>query len=139
MGKQTAIALTEKDEELFLEFLHSTAPISIYRTKARFAEDIRIDRFPPRGQDEWQYLISNENFLCDPSFVRFAMIRQSFKVESGITSAMQVQRLLSSIAATDLAMRILMDVCIGLNFLLRLRFVTTWICLTSGTRRLLSG
>ena len=78
-------------------------------------------------------------FYGDPSFVRFAMIRQSFKVESGITSAMQVQRLLSSIAATDLAMRILMDVCIGLNLLLLLHFVTTWIRLTSGTRRSLSG
>ena len=66
MGKQTAIALTEKDEELFLEFLHSTAPISIYRTTAHFAEDIRINMFPPRGQDEWRYLISNENFLWRP-------------------------------------------------------------------------
>ena len=66
MGKQTAIALTEKDEELFLDFLHSTAPICIYRTKARFAKDIRVDRFQPRGQHEWQYLISSENFPWHP-------------------------------------------------------------------------
>ena len=72
-------------------------------------------------------------FYGDPSFVRFAMTRQSCKVESGITSAMQVQRLLSSIAATDLVMRILKDVCIGLNFLLLPHFVMTLVRLTFGT------
>jgi len=70
MGKQTAIALTEKDESLFLDFLRSTAPIRIYRTTAPSEDLLEIDAFPPRGPEEWMYLISNANFPWSPELDR---------------------------------------------------------------------
>lgn len=70
MGKQTLIALTEKDEAMFLEFLQSTAPIRIFRAFASSPELLEIQNLPPRSSNEWQFLISNENFPWEPTLGR---------------------------------------------------------------------
>ncbi|QYF94888.1 hypothetical protein KY495_06815 [Massilia sp. PAMC28688] len=66
MGKQTAIALTEKDESLFLDFLRASASIEIYRTTAPSDDLLKIDQFPQRGANEWCYLIANTSFHWVP-------------------------------------------------------------------------
>ena len=62
MGRQTLVAMTDRDEETFLTFLRSTADFQLLESKAPTKEAIWVDRFAPREQGHWQYYIWNKAF-----------------------------------------------------------------------------
>jgi hypothetical protein len=66
MGRQTAVALSEEDEEAFLAFLRADADIRIYRRAASSPELLVVPVFPPRGPGEWVYHLWNTAFTWEP-------------------------------------------------------------------------
>ena len=68
MGKQTAVAMTEKDEDIFLQFLRSLSEIRLLQSSAPTQETIWIDHFSPREQGFWKYYIWNTSFPWQPQF-----------------------------------------------------------------------
>jgi hypothetical protein len=62
MGKQTAVAMTDKDEDLFLAFLHDTGDIQLFESHAPSPAQIRVTGFAPRQEGHWQYYIWNKAF-----------------------------------------------------------------------------
>lgn len=68
MGKQTAVAMTEKDEEAFLCFVRGTAEVKLLRLSAPSPDEIWVDEFMPRQNGHWQYFIWNTCFRWKPKF-----------------------------------------------------------------------
>lgn len=70
MGKQTAAAMTDEDEMLFLEFLRGLSDIKLLESSAPTEEAIWVDHFLPREQGHRQYYIWNTTFPWKPEFGR---------------------------------------------------------------------
>jgi hypothetical protein len=66
MGRQIAVAMTEKDERAFLAFLRSTADIQLMGTRAATPALLAIDEFPTPGSGAWQFVIWNKAFAWTP-------------------------------------------------------------------------
>ena len=67
MGRQTAVALSEEDENNFLGFLRADADIRIYQWAASTTELLVVPRFPPRGPSE-SYRLWNTAFPWEPEY-----------------------------------------------------------------------
>jgi hypothetical protein len=70
MGKQTAVAMTDKDEEEFLAFLHTTGKIQLFEDFAPTQEGIWVSKFAARTEGHWGYDIWNKAFKWKPSYAR---------------------------------------------------------------------
>lgn len=68
MGRQTSVAMTDKDEEAFITFLRSSADIQFLEDFAPTIESIWVDSFSPREQGHWTYYIWNTVFGWIPEF-----------------------------------------------------------------------
>jgi len=68
MGRQIGIAMTERDEEEFLEFLLSSANIQLIMTFSDTERDLFIDKFPNRNTSEEsiKVLIWNNDYGLKP-------------------------------------------------------------------------
>jgi hypothetical protein len=66
MGRQTSVAMSEADEQLFLHFLRQGADIQIMRRSPRHPDELVIQNFPPRGAGEHTYWIWNTAFPYKP-------------------------------------------------------------------------
>lgn len=73
MGRQTAVAMTDRDEGAFLTFLRSTADIQLLASRAPTKEATLVDGFAPREQGHWQYFIWNKAF---PWWVEYGEIER---------------------------------------------------------------
>lgn len=62
MGKQTAVAMTDQDEESFVEFLKETVDIQLLESSAPTRQDIWVKEFSLREDGHWQYYIWNKSF-----------------------------------------------------------------------------
>lgn len=51
MGRQIGVAMTQKDEEEFLDFLASFSDIQILADRAATVDAIYLDTIPPRSPD----------------------------------------------------------------------------------------
>jgi hypothetical protein len=71
MGRQTAVALSEEDEEVFLAFLRAESDVRIYRRSAPSAELLVVPEFPPRGSGEMSYRLWNAAFPWKPEYGRW--------------------------------------------------------------------
>ena len=68
MGRQTAVALSDEDEQAFLGFLRADADIRIYRWAAPRPEFLVVPAFPPRGPGGWSYRLWNTAFPWEPEY-----------------------------------------------------------------------
>ncbi len=66
MGRQTSVAMSEADEQLFLDFLRQGADIQIMRRSPRHPDGLVIQNFPPRGAGEHTFWIWNKTFPYEP-------------------------------------------------------------------------
>ena len=62
MGKQTAVAMTDEDERNFLDFLREGQDIRLLTLFAPSPDAIWVDKFEPRENGNWMYLIWNTQF-----------------------------------------------------------------------------
>lgn len=62
MGKQTAVAMTIKDEIEFITFLKSTGNIQIVKNWSPTKKPVFIDSFATDEEKDWDYLIWNREF-----------------------------------------------------------------------------
>jgi len=62
MGRQTLVAMTDNDEEVFISFLRSTADIQLLEYFAPTRESIWVDSFSSRERGHWTYNIWNRAF-----------------------------------------------------------------------------
>jgi len=81
MGKQTAVAMTEIDEVVFLEFLRSVSEIKILQGSASTQKEIWIDHFSPRGKGCRQFYIWNTSFPWQPRFCHATQERSGKREE----------------------------------------------------------
>jgi hypothetical protein len=70
MGRQIAIAMTQKDEALFLEFLQSSADIKLIESFAPSIDELFVDRFSSELTGHWTYDIWNTRFHWNPIYNR---------------------------------------------------------------------
>ena len=68
MGMQTAVAMTEVDEAVFLAFLRDSAEIRLIRDFAPTCEDLWTDTMEPRGPGNWSYSLWNTRFAWEPEY-----------------------------------------------------------------------
>lgn len=73
MGKQTAVAMTDKDEEAFLNFLRDVAEIQIYRSFARTQSDLLVQSFATTADPCNLFYIWNRNFHFEPEYGKTKM------------------------------------------------------------------
>jgi len=62
MGRQTSVAMSEADEQLFLDFLRQGADVQIMQRSPRHPDDLVIQSFPERGPGEHTFWIWNMAF-----------------------------------------------------------------------------
>jgi hypothetical protein len=70
MGRQIAIAMTRKDEALFLEFLQSTVEIRLIESFAPSIDELFVDGFASELANHWTYDIWNTRFHWNPVYNR---------------------------------------------------------------------
>lgn len=68
MGRQTAVALSEEDEDDFLGFLRADSDIRIYQRAASNPRLLVVPEFPPRGPSESSYRLWNAAFPWKPEY-----------------------------------------------------------------------
>jgi hypothetical protein len=68
MGRQTAVALSQEDEDAFLGFLRAEADIRIYRWAALAPELFVVPLFPPSGPGDSSFRLWNAAFPWEPEF-----------------------------------------------------------------------
>jgi len=68
MGKQTAVAMTDGDELLFLQFLRSLCEIRLLQSSAPTKEGIWLEHFLPREEGHRQFYIWNTHFPWQPEY-----------------------------------------------------------------------
>jgi hypothetical protein len=62
VGKQTAVAMTDEDERVFLDFLREGQEVRLLTLFAPTEEAIWVDEFQPREDGNWLYFIWNVQF-----------------------------------------------------------------------------
>ncbi len=75
MGKQTALAMTQKDEREFISFLKTTGDIQIIKNWSPLEEPVFIDSFAMDEEKDWCYLIWNKDFDWD---IRLVPIQENY-------------------------------------------------------------
>jgi hypothetical protein len=78
MGRQTAVALSEEDEQAFLAFLRADADVRIFRWAAPAPELLMVPTLPPRGPGERSFRLWNTAFPWVPEYTQWpAEVRDS--------------------------------------------------------------
>ena len=70
MGRQIAVAMTEKDEISFLSFLQEMTEVQLLLPHAQTEEAFNIETFPPRKTGKKQFFIWNKKFPWQPNYAR---------------------------------------------------------------------
>jgi len=70
MGRQIAVAMTEVDEQSFLEFLRMTGPFKILMAFSSREQDLWVDDFRNNKPEEASFHIWNVSFPWKPEFER---------------------------------------------------------------------
>ena len=70
MGKQTSVAMTERDEELFLDFLSDGNDIQLFKTFAMNRAELAVPNFGPYGPPNNMFYIWNKAFPFEPEYAR---------------------------------------------------------------------
>src|SRR5262245_48346328 len=68
MGRQIQVAMADRDESEFINFLRTTSPIEIFEYFAHGLEMICVNAFSPRDMGHWCYRIWNKAFPWVPHF-----------------------------------------------------------------------
>src|SRR5260221_1298535 len=71
MGRQTAVALSEDDEQRFLAFLRTGADVRVRRRSAPSPELLFIPDFPTRGSGQHSFRLWNTAFPWNPEFAQW--------------------------------------------------------------------
>src|SRR3974390_2356846 len=71
MGRQTAIALSEDDEQDFLTFLRSDADVRVIQWAAATPELLFVPKFPKCGSGQQSYRLWNTAFPWQPDFAQW--------------------------------------------------------------------
>lgn len=73
MGRQTAVAMTYKDEEKFLAFLRTTGEIQLLEDFAPTTKKIWVEDFARSTRGHWSYYIWNRRFEWK---IKFGRVRE---------------------------------------------------------------
>ena len=71
MSRQTAIALSEDDEQDFLTFLRSNADVRVIQWSAATPELLLVSQFPKCGLGQQSYRLWNTAFPWQPDFAQW--------------------------------------------------------------------
>jgi len=71
MGRQTAVALSEDDELVFLAFLRTSSDVRVLRWSAPSPELLFIPGFLPRGPGQHAFHLWNTSFPWNPEFAQW--------------------------------------------------------------------
>lgn len=68
MGRQLAIAMSQVDEEKFINFLHATGEIALFENFSSTKEGLWVTNFASQMTDHWKYYVWNKAFTWEPEY-----------------------------------------------------------------------